>query len=245
MLPESSVLIAVVTSQRDLERACDEHWYRIPERSAPKFFPPDYVAFYLTKAFQTDAFSIRWYAQVRGHELVTRRDLLPDEPDHPRADQRYYKLQLGKLVELPHPIPSRSLRRITFILTNGKRLNEAWEINDLFLGPREHDLLWRALKEARLQAERNYVLREANAVYRVDFAVECRDGTLGVICGELPAMLPRAIRERLLCFTPAQIDASPQKCVEAILAAAVQWGGPDLKPSVLEQQQHGKETDSD
>jgi len=78
-----------------------------------------------------DAFSVRWYAQVRGHELVTRRDLLPQEADHPRADQRYYKLQLGKLVELPHPIPSHSLRRITFILTNGKRLNEAWEINDL------------------------------------------------------------------------------------------------------------------
>jgi len=61
----------------------------------------------LTRSFGVDAFSIRWYAQVRGHELVTRRDLLPDEPDHPRAAQRYYKLQLGKLVELPHPIPSR------------------------------------------------------------------------------------------------------------------------------------------
>jgi len=233
MLPESSVLIAVMSRTRDMERARDDHWYRIPERSAPKFFPPEYVAFYLTKAFATDAFSIRWYAQVRGHELVTRRDLLPDEADHPRADQRYYKLQLGKLVELPHPIPSRSLRRITFVLTNGKRLNEAWEINDLFLGPREHDLLWRALKEARLQAERNYILREANAVYRVDFAIECREGKLGVICGEPPAMLPRTIRERLLCFTLAQIDGSPQKCVEAIMAAAVQLGGPDLKPQAL------------
>jgi len=100
--------------------------------------------YYLTKPFGQDAFSVRWYARVRGHELVTRRDLLPDEPDHPRAEQRYYKLQLGKLVELPYPIPSRRLRRITFVLTNGKRLNEAWEINDLFLGPREQDLLWRA-----------------------------------------------------------------------------------------------------
>ena len=226
MLPESSVLIAVMNNPRDLERARDEHWYRIPVRSAPKFFPPDYVAFYLTKPFGPDAFSVRWYAQVRGHELVTRRDLLPDEPDHPRAGQRYYKLQLGKLVELPHPIPSRSLRRLTFILTNGKRLNEAWEFNDLFLGPREHDLLWRALKEARLQAERNYVIREARAVYRVDFAIQCREGTLGIVCGDSPGMLPRAVRERLLHFTAAQIDASPQKCVEAIAAAAAQLGGP-------------------
>ena len=91
----------------------------------------------MTKPLGPDAFTIRWYAQVRGHELVTRRDLLPDEPDHPRAEQRYYKLQLGKLVELPHPIPSRSLRRITFVLTNGKRLNEAWEINDTGLSQRK------------------------------------------------------------------------------------------------------------
>jgi len=232
MLPESSVLIAVMNHTRDLKRARDEHWYRIPVRSAPKFFPPDYVAFYFTKPFSADAFSVRWYAQVRGHELVTRRDLLPNEPDHPRADQRYYKLQLGKLVELPHPIPSRSLRRITFILTNGKRLNEAWEINDLFLGPREHDSLWRALKEARLHAERNYVIRDASSTraYSVDFAVICHEGTLGVICGDSPgrseAEMPRAVRERLLYFTSTQIDASPKKCVEAIAAAAAQLGGP-------------------
>jgi len=118
------------------------------------------------------------------------------------------------------------LRRITFVLTNGKRLNEAWEINDLFLGPREQDLLWRALKEARLQAERNYTIREANAVYRVDFAVICREGTVGVTCGDEADVLPRAVRERLLHFTPAQIDADPQKCVEAIRAAAAQLGGP-------------------
>jgi hypothetical protein len=61
--------------------------------------------------------------------VLIGRDLLPGESDHPRAEQRYYKLQLGKLVELPHPIPSRRLRRITFVLTNGKRLNKAWEIN--------------------------------------------------------------------------------------------------------------------
>ena len=226
MLPESSVLIAVMNDARDLERAREEHWYRIPVRSAPKFFPPDYVAFYLTRAFKVDAFSVRWYAQVRGHELATRRDLLPDAPDHPRADQRYYKLQLGKLIELPHPIPSRRLRRISFILTNGKRLNEAWEINDLFLGPREHDILWRALKEARLHAERNYIMREANAVYRVDFCVICRGGMVGVTCGEEANLLPDALREKLLHFTPAQIDASPQKCIEAIAAAAARLGGP-------------------
>ena len=75
----------------------------------------------LTKPFGEDAFSVRWYAQVRGHELVTRRDLLPNEPDHPRAEQRYYKLQLGKLVELPHPIPSRRLTHVSRLRRSGNK----------------------------------------------------------------------------------------------------------------------------
>jgi len=28
---------------------------------------------------------LRYYAPIQGHELVTRRDLIPSEPDHPRA----------------------------------------------------------------------------------------------------------------------------------------------------------------
>ncbi len=229
MLPESSVLVAVVNQPQDLERAQSEHWYRIPVRSAPKFFPPEYVAFYLTRAFGSDAFSIRWYAQVRGHELATRRDLIPAEPDHPRAGQRYYKVQLGKLVELPHPIPSRRLRRITFILTNGKRMTEAWEINDLFLGSYEQDTLWRAMKEARLQAERNYIIRDADAThtYSVDFAVICQDGTLGITCGE-PQNHALTSAGQLIHFTPAQIDASPDKCIEQIAAAVAKLGGPAI-----------------
>ena len=106
MLPESSVLIAVMNHLRDLERARDEHWYRIPVRSAPKFFPPDYVAFYFTRAFEADAFSIRWYAQVRGHELVTRRDLLPDEADHPRANQRSTNCNWASSSSSPTPSPA-------------------------------------------------------------------------------------------------------------------------------------------
>ncbi len=67
MLPESSVLVALINHPRDFERSRDEHWYRIPVRSAPKFFPPEYIAFYFSKSFGTDAFTVRWYAQVRGH----------------------------------------------------------------------------------------------------------------------------------------------------------------------------------
>ena len=45
--------------------------------------------------------------------MVRRRDLLPDEPDHPRADQAYYKLQLGPLERLAaHHQPALAARHL-------------------------------------------------------------------------------------------------------------------------------------
>jgi hypothetical protein len=40
---------------------------------------------YSTKVFKDDKWAIHYYAPIQGHELVARRDLIPSEPDHPRA----------------------------------------------------------------------------------------------------------------------------------------------------------------
>ena len=50
---------------------------------------------YSTKVFKEDKWAIHYYARIEGHELVASRDLIPSEPDHPRARAWYYKLQLG------------------------------------------------------------------------------------------------------------------------------------------------------
>src|SRR3990172_1860990 len=218
MQPDSSVLIAVMNSPRDFEIARDEGWYRIPQRSAPKFFPPEFVAFYFTKPFEQDAYSVHWYAKVRGHELVSRRELFPGEADHPHADHVYYKLQLGPLVELPHPIPSKRWRRLTFILTTGERLFGAWEINARVVGSREHDLMWRALKEAGLHAERD---DELPSRQRVDFLLPCSYGDLGiVVSNQAPAS-----GEHVLRFTPKQINESLDDCIYQIQSAVTERGG--------------------
>jgi hypothetical protein len=222
MQPDSSVLVAVMNSPRDFAIAREEHWYRIPQKTAPKFFPPDFVAFYCTKAFGGDAFSVRWYAQVRGHELLTRRELLPDDPQHARAGEPYYKLQIGPLLELPHPIPSKRWRRLTFVLTTGERLFSAWEINDLILGPHEHDLMWRALKDAGIAAERGYVIREARARYNVDLAVPCAQGDLGIVIRE---RRPRQAHERVLYFTLRQVNEQLAHCVEVVRNTIAAYGG--------------------
>ena len=148
ILPEDLVLVAVMTDPRDLEIARVLGWYRIPVVSAPKTLRVDWIAFYLTSAFGKEKWSIRYLANVRGHELVRRRELLRDEPEHLRADEPYFKIQLGPLLQLPKPIPSRRWRRFSFLYTNGEQLERAHEIKDLRVpSSRTRDLMLREWSE--------------------------------------------------------------------------------------------------
>jgi len=184
--PSDRVLVAIMNNRRDFETARDEGWYRIPQKHAPPSVTEAVaLAFYFTKAFGDEKWSIRWYAPVRGHELARRRDLLPDEPDHPHADEVYYKLQLGPLVQLELPIHSLRWRRITFIETSWDRFAAAEEINDLYVSGA--DGLYVTLKEVGFWPEREFEVREGDATYTVDMAIPCREGTVTIAVGDRPA----------------------------------------------------------
>jgi len=145
--PTSLFLVAVINNLRDLEIARLLGWYRIPLRTAPKVIAVDYLAFYQTGAFGDEKWRIQYIAPVRGHELTTRAELLKTEPDHPRAKEEYYKVQLGALERLPQPIHAETWRRITFLYTTGEYLLQAKTINDLVVQSDERQLLWQALRE--------------------------------------------------------------------------------------------------
>ncbi|MFQ6101761.1 MAG: hypothetical protein ACE5OS_11090 [Anaerolineae bacterium] len=180
------VLVAIMNDRRAFETARDEGWYRIPQKYAPQSTTEAVVlAFYFTKVFGDDKWSIRWYGPVRGHELVRRRDLLPDQPDHPRADEVYYKLQLGPLMQLERPIPSLRWRRITFIETTWDRFTAAEEVNDLYASGA--DGLFVTLKEAGFYPEREFLVREGGVKYMVDMAIPCRTGTVAITVGDRSA----------------------------------------------------------
>jgi hypothetical protein len=147
----SLILIAVLNKPRDLEIARLLGWYRIPLRTAPKVVAVDYLAFYQTGAFGAEKWSIRLVAPVVGHELTTRRELLRDEQDHPRAGEEYYKLQLGPLETLPRPIPAGKWRRITFLYTTGEYLANAQTVSDLVVRSDERATLWQSLRERAAQ----------------------------------------------------------------------------------------------
>ena len=129
--PAARVLICLINRPRDMEIARWDHWYRIPVKHAPPDYLADILAFYLTASFGDEKWAIHEYAEVRGHELVRRVDLFPDQPNHPRASEAYYKMQLGPLQRLSRPIPSLKWRRIAFIQTTGDRFLNALEVSEL------------------------------------------------------------------------------------------------------------------
>jgi len=179
--PTDLILVAVLKDKRDLEIARVLGWYRIPFKSAPKTVAVDYLALYQTAKFGEDKWAINYIAPVRGHELTTRAQLLRTQPNHPRADEPYYKIQLGPLERLEHSIPSRTWRRLTFLYTTGEHLLRATELNDLIVQSAERERLWKALRERGLQPERQYERQQGG---EIDLAVLCALGNLGIVLND-------------------------------------------------------------
>ncbi len=222
------VLVVVMNNERDFAIARDEGWYRIPVRRAPHQVAADYLAFYMTKSFGSERWTIPYLAPVLGYRLARRRDLLPEEPDHPRADEWYYKVELGPMRRLPRPIPSRRLRRVSFIPTTLERLLNAEEINDLWLHSDIQEQLHAAFKERYTPVEHHYVIAEGESPYRADMAIPCIDGGVGV-------RLSRSRRRKeedlerggweMLYFSPDEVLDDLEETVEQVLDEVREHGG--------------------
>lgn len=151
----SLVLVCLIKTPRDLEIARLLGWYRIPLRTAPKIISVDYVAFYQPSSFGERGGQIEYMAQVKGHELTTRAELLKDEANHPRAHEEYYKIQLGNLEKLKEPIKADKWKRLTFLYSTGEYVLNAKTLNDLVVEGEERNVLWKSLRE-RAENEQLY-----------------------------------------------------------------------------------------
>ena len=226
MYPDDRVLVAVMNRVRDFEIARDEGWYRLPERQVLRDACFEYVAFYFTAAFGDLKWAVHYYARCMGHELARRRDLLPAEPDHPRAERLYYKLQLGPLMRREPPIPSRRWRRVTFIHTTWDRFSTAEELNDLYAeGDEFVDRVYHALRDAGLSPERRYPIRESDVAYVADLAVPCRDGIVGIDVGDA-----QANPTTNLLLTTDAVRADLKACLQVVQAEVERRGGVDPYP---------------
>lgn len=144
----SLLLVGIIPSLKDFEIARVLGWYRVPLRFAPKIIEVDYFAFYQGANFgDIHRWQIEYVAEYRGHELTTRGELLRDEAAHPRANEEYYKVQLGPLMQIPKPIKTERWKRITFIYTTGELFNRAHIINDLVVRSEDKEILWKTLRD--------------------------------------------------------------------------------------------------
>ncbi len=93
------VLVAVLKNKSDLVILLSENWYRIPAKYAPKS-QFNYLAFYQPALFGCQGKRIQYYARVSNCQITKRGDLLPDEVNHPKAHDDYFRVRLSKIKKL-------------------------------------------------------------------------------------------------------------------------------------------------
>lgn len=241
---ETPTLVAVVTRKKDWRILKQEHWYRIPVRTAPGGLEHvQWLAFYQTKVFGVEKWAINYCAGVTGIRTMPRIELLPDEPLSARAHDLYYRLETSELNKLERPIPSLRWRRVVFISTTLERLLRAREINDLFCTSPIEDNLYQRMKAAGLMPERQFPVREQESGHMLDLAVFCRDGGIDVECdgeayhsGRDRAEADRARDNALTCagwrilrFSGREIRFRPEACLRTVRRAVKRLGG-EMKP---------------
>lgn len=242
--------MVLLPEPRDLLRAQVYGWYRVRSgellrrlRGGVAQFT--HLAFYQPDAFRSDPRCVRYFAPVLGLSEALRRDLIPEEPDHRRADQLYPYFQLGPVEPLPRPVPSVRGRRILFIPTHWARLATAEEINDLFVGSPVEDRLYRRLREDDMLPEREYhvVFNDPDRPdkphqFLLDFALFCARADLDLEAdGAVHRRPERAARDRkrdrlmeenrwhVLRFTTEQVLDRLAVTAGAVHEAIAEYGG--------------------
>ncbi|MBM4430197.1 MAG: DUF559 domain-containing protein [Chloroflexi bacterium] len=230
-----------MNNARDWGIVLDRLWYRIPVESAPKRWPPQWLAFYHTKGFGHLGYSIQYYGRVSDIRVVERRLLFPDEPLNPKSERLYYQVHLDGLEQLAEPIRSPRWRRIVFIPTTWRKFVQARQVNDLFDESPLEDALWGELKKLDLGAERQWELISSLGRHFLDFAIFCADGSVDVETDgdtwhALPERIPRdnqrdnAVQAEgwhVLRFNGQQIrEGMADYCLPPIVKMVKNLGGP-------------------
>lgn len=236
--PQQTVLVGVLKNRRDRNLLFREHWYRIPVLSAPrrKF---RYLAFYQPVAFGRGGKRIQHYARVVRSRTRKRRTLLPSEPKHPKAGERYWQIRVGKIRALAQPIENVLPRRVSFGFTTLRRLLAAKNILQLYGVTPTEEIIGRALKRSGIPAASQQSVSGSGRRYRLDFAIFCKRGPLAVECDNAKAHAGRRQRERdrakdaflrrhgwtVIRLAERDIVASVERCLWRVRRAVQQLGG--------------------
>lgn len=189
-------LVGIVPRKNLWDIIKKEKWYHIPVESAPKNAAlVEYLGFYFPKVFGEEMrYKVNFYAKVKKMDIVKRIELFPKEKEHKRADKDYFQFHLGKIKELPKPIPSLRWRRIVHIPTSCEKLFTAEEINGLYNTSPLEEKMYHELKRRKIEAERQLYVKVGSQFYCLDFGIFCKKGNIDLECdGERYHILPEAL----------------------------------------------------
>jgi len=178
MHPEDRVLIGVINRKRDLNHLLNDRWYRIPQERMSLGIHTEYVAFFLSgKPFKLMSGSISYYGRLQGVELHSRRDLLPEEPNHKRAANLYYRLALGQIKRKQVPIINTTKRPIAFIYTTWDRFISARTISDLY-SDADHfvDRIQAMLRKRGIPTQQLWDAEQKTRPIAPGLRIPCKDG---------------------------------------------------------------------
>jgi very-short-patch-repair endonuclease len=234
-----TVLVGVLKDRRDFNVLTEEKWYRIPTRYAPKK-KFNYLAFYQPAIFGKQGKLIEYYSKVRNLETCKRISLLPDEPNHPRANDEYLKINVGKMVKLPSPIRNIIPRRVVFGFTTIDRLLNSEDILELYDVAPIEQILECGLEELSIKViPQQYVLINKSKRFRLDFAVFCKNGKIAIECdnqkahsGKIQTQKDKIKNEFLeiqgwtiMRFSEIEILYDLEKCLKKVKDMVASLGG--------------------
>lgn len=176
------VLIGVLKDRRDLNILLKEKWYRIPSLFSPKR-KAEYIAFYQPASFCKTGGRIKYYTEIRSFEIVKRRNLIPEEYDHPYRDEDYYKIKFTKIKKLTNPILNKNRMRIFFGFTTLEKLLNARDVMELFNVQPLEKIVYLVLKKRNIKVSKEHIFCLSDGKrYRLDFAIFCKNGYLNIEC---------------------------------------------------------------
>ncbi|PKM99403.1 MAG: hypothetical protein CVU78_06515 [Elusimicrobia bacterium HGW-Elusimicrobia-2] len=176
------VLVCVLKTKRDKEILLEEKWYRIPLEHAPRR-KPKFLAFYQPAVFKDSGEKIELYGHIKYWRLKKRKEILPGEKNHPRADKLYLQFFLGRISKLRKPVLNSGRVRISFGFTSLPKLRRAGNIRGLFDIPPMDNILAAMLTKNKIPFKREFVVKRKNAkIYRLDFALGGSPKPIDVEC---------------------------------------------------------------
>ena len=126
-----TTLLALLKRPRDEQRLLDAMTYHLPLAQATHVHGTTEVAFYVGGWHPQSPYCVRYCATIVGAVISTRATYIVDEPDHPRATDRYMVLTVCALTTLDPPIVSERWRRISLHRIDAEALQRTPELGQI------------------------------------------------------------------------------------------------------------------